>query len=687
MIKVPPLMRHMPWLVALVACLATIVNLNPYPLYLGVSLVFGMSIALMTLFFAGSWWGAVVAIPASLATVYLWGQPYSCLIFLLEALVLTLLINGRHGGPLLQKGHIIIVDFLFWLAIGGPLYYITHRYLIGLDHKDALTIAEKALLNGVINVLLAYIVYSAVALLRNRRRQEGATISIQALSLSTSYSLIAIVSLFITSNLSNNLSFTLAKQLHSDFLREASFITQVLSPKSSASQHSEVINYMKKWGAHFTWQSKEAPNSTFSSEENPRSIVGDDYTDATFATRISADAALLAKDPNTISLLMPNNIAERILLKRYTKGYWQGIVEMDNEIVTMTWSAEPQFKQLGLFYESMLNSLLYTFTAGIVISAISGFALDKEFTSVLRSKRTADPEQRLDEEIFLRLSPIQEVKDLANKVNERTAIIQDDRKKIQELNNIAQQQLSTAGEIQQCFLGSLRTSRERPDVSLFMRPAYNAGGDWYDAFDLDGKTFLVIADVCDKGVGAALFMSVFRSLIRYSAESLCAHESQGTEPLDKVISSVNDYMSTEHGDTSMFATVFLACVNNKSKRLDYILAGHEEPILLRSDGTVYHFEISGPAIGLFPFAHYSMGSTDFDTGSILVGYTDGVIDARDTEDLSYGHQRLMDLILKLKAADPELKACTITDQLVQELDRHMGDADQFDDITIAAAIL
>ena len=687
MIKVPPLMRHMPWLIALAACLATIVNLNPYPLYLGVSLVFGMSIALMTLFFAGSWWGAVVAIPASLATVYLWGQPYSCLIFLLEALVLTLLINGRHGRQLLQKGHIIIVDFLFWLVIGSPLYYVTHRYLIGLDHKDALTIAEKALLNGVVNVLLAYIAYSTFALLRNRRRKERATISIQALSLSTSYSLIAIVSLFIASNLSNNLTFTLADRLHDDFMREASFITEVLGPNSSAREHSEVINYMEQWGAYFTWQSEEAPDSIFSSEKDLTSIVRDDYTDATLTTPISAHAALLAKHPNTIKLLMPNNIAERVLLKRYTMSYWQGLVEMDNEIVTMTWSAEPQFKQLGLFYESMLNSLIYTFTAGIVISAISGFALEKEFTSVLRSKRTADLEQHPDEEIFLRLSPIQEVKDLANRVNERTATIQDDRKKIQELNKIAQQQLSTAGEIQQCFLGSLNTSRERPDVSLFMRPAYNAGGDWYDAFDLDGKTFLVVADVCDKGVGAALFMSVFRSLIRYSAESLCAHESQGTEPLDKVMSSVNDYMSTEHGDTSMFATVFLACVNNKTKRLGYVLAGHEEPILLRSDGTVYHFETSGPAIGLFPFAHYSMGSTDFDTGSILIGYTDGVVDARNTENLSYGHQRLMDLVLKLKAADPELKASTITDQLVQELDRHMGDADQFDDITIAAAIL
>jgi serine phosphatase RsbU (regulator of sigma subunit) len=146
-------------------------------------------------------------------------------------------------------------------------------------------------------------------------------------------------------------------------------------------------------------------------------------------------------------------------------------------------------------------------------------------------------------------------------------------------------------------------------------------------------------------------------------------------------------MSTEHGDASMFATVFIVCINNKSKRLDYVLAGHEEPILLRSNGESYRFEVTGPAIGLFPFANYSISSTYFDTGSILIGYSDGVVDARNTADVSFGHQRLMDLILKLKATQHDLQAKMITAQIVEELDHHIGDADQFDDITIAAAIL
>lgn len=687
MLKVTPLARQMPWLIVLAACLGAIINLHPYELYLGISLIFGMSIALMTLFFAGGWWGVVVAIPASLVTVYLWGQPYSCAIFLLEALALTLCRNSRHGESLLQKGHIIIIDFLFWLFLGAPLYYLTHLRFIGLDHEDAITIAQKAMLNGVVNVLLAFIVYSGVALMQNRRTQGNATISIQALSLSTVYSLVVFIALFTTSHLYNNIISMQASNLHGRFLDQANYIMDVLEPDSSDIERSEIIDYMQRMDSSFQWQSKDLQSSAISSPGINIGLIAESYQDSTDVTPISVRAAQLAQSPNLIKLLMPKKSAEGILLKRYSMSYWLANVHSNGEVVTIMSSAKPEFSELSDFYKSMLNTIIYSLSTGIVLSVVASFALGREFSSVLRAKQKVAEDQRQDEDIFLRLSPIQEIQDLARKVNERTAIIQDDRRKIQELNRIAQQQLSTAGEIQQCFLGSRHTGRDRPDISLFMRPAYNAGGDWYDAFDLDGKTFLVVADVCDKGVGAALFMSVFRSLIRYSAESFCSQETHDTEPLDKVITSVNNYMSIEHGDASMFATVFLACINSESKKLDYVLAGHEEPILLRSNGESYKFKVSGPAIGLFPFANYSIGSTSFDTDSILIGYSDGVVDARNTADVSFGHQRLLDLILKLKANQPNLQAQTITDQLVAELDRHIGNADQFDDITIAAAIL
>lgn len=685
--KVTSLVRHMPWLLILAACLGFIINLHPYELYLGVSLVFGMSIALMMLFFAGGWWGVVVAIPASLATVYLWGQPYSCLIFLLEAIVITMCCNSRYGEPLLRKGYIIIVDFLFWLMVGSPLYYFSHLYFIGLSHDDALSIAEKAMLNGVLNTLIAFSFYSSLSLLRNKRIQGKPTISIQALSLTTIYSLIVSISLFTTSHLYGNLILMQAKDLNGYFLDKADYIMDVLGPNSTYTTNTEITQYMKNLGSTFRWQTTDSPLHNISSEDNSIRVVQQNYNDSTNSTRVSLSASQLAQHPNSIKLFMPKKSKEVMLLKRYAKGYWQASIYRDNEFVTIMRSSEPEFSELSNFYKSMLDSIIYSLSAGIVLSTFASFALGREFLSVLRGNKIVSIDNHNSDNIFLCLSPIEEIQNLAIKVNERTTIIQDAKKEIEALNNIAQQQLSTAGEIQQCFLGSNRISKERPDVSLFMRPAYNAGGDWYDVFDLDCRTFLVVADVCDKGVGAALFMSVFRSLIRFSTESLCSQPSHDNVPLDEVITRVNNYMSVVHSEISMFATVFLACIDNKANRLDYILAGHEEPILLRPNGEVFRFKISGPAIGLFPFANYSIGSTHIDSGSILLSYTDGVVDARNTANEAFSHQRLMDLILNLKATESNLKAQMITDRLVEELDRHIDNGDQFDDITIAAAIL
>ena len=135
----------------------------------------------------------------------------------------------------------------------------------------------------------------------------------------------------------------------------------------------------------------------------------------------------------------------------------------------------------------------------------------------------------------------------------------------------------------------------------------------------------------------------------------------------------------------MFATVFIGCISHPAKLLDYILAGHEEPVFINSNGEQQSLEVSGPAIGLFPQAEYIMRSLYFDEGSILVGYSDGVVDARDPNGNSYGHQRLLDLVKKLQQR--EANAVDLRDEIVLDLDSHMRDAEQFDDITIATVVM
>jgi len=685
-----PLHRATPWLLVLAGCLAAAINLHPIHLYLGVSLILGMSVALATLLFAGGLWGVVIAIPASLATVHLWGQPYSGSIFILEAIVLSLCRSSRYGQLMLQKGYIIIADFVFWIVLGAPLYYYTHVHFMGLEEADALPIAEKAILNGVINILIAYFVFSGLTLLRNRRMKGRATISVQALSLSTLYSLIIFIALLTTTRLNNQLTSIQAAEVANTFTRQSSHVLELLDSSSPSIERANMISLMNSLGTDFIWQTTEGNTASLSSNRYRWEALQKAYSDATESIQISKEAALLAKHPNSISLWEPTETSEKMLLKRHAGSYWVARIHSPDqrESITLVRPSRPEFRVLTTFYRSMLEAMTFVLFIGMVLSIAISFGFAREFNSVLKGSKTKnDTSPTSNNSNTLNLSPVQEIDNLALEVNQRTALIEESKREIEELNNIAQQQLSTAGEIQQCFLAKRKTGDGQPDVSLFMRPAYNAGGDWYDVFDIDGRTFIVVADVCDKGVGAALFMSVFRSLIHYASQSFCSQLEDGVIALDKVISSVNTYMSKEHGESSMFATVFLACIDQESQRLDYVLAGHEEPILLLGTGDLYPFKLCGPAIGLFPFSTYTVNSTFYDQGSILLGYTDGVTDARDAENTSFGHSRLTKLIHRLRQLNHNLTAEDLVNTLVQELDSHMGNAEQFDDITIAAAIL
>jgi len=683
--RLPTRLRHTPLLVLLAMVLATWINFHPYELFLGASLIFGMSLAFATLFLARGWWGMIVAIPACMATVAMWGQPYSALIFILEIVTLSVIRNSSQGSMLMLKGHIIIVDFLFWLTAGGSLYYLSHRFLMGLSPSDALAIAQKAVLNGVVNVLIGYIIYAVIALARNHRSAEKPTISIQALSLAIIYSLTVLVALLTTNRLYVNVVEMQAKALRSSIIEQAQYVMEALGPTTPTEDHQFIQEYMKRRDLVFRWSHNQA--ITQSADTTLFDTIYESYIDSSKKTLISLKLLGLLDSPHLIRLWMPMPSREAMLLKRFEKGYWLAEIQSGDESLSILRSAKEEFYELTDFYTGALQSITYILLIGIGLSFAVSLKLGQEFSAVLGRSRATGQQPESTDDLCLILSPIREIQELVVQVNVKTAIIQESRIQIEELNRIAQQQLSTAGEIQQCFLGSSLHKKDGLDISLFMRPAYNAGGDWYDTFEIDGKTFVVVADVCDKGVGAALFMSVFRSLIRYSAESICREDKNDQEPLDKVLASVNDYMSTEHAETAMFATVFLACIYEESCRIDYILAGHEEPLLMNRNGKPYKFNISGPAIGLFPFAEYKIGSIYYEEGSLLMGYTDGVVDARDHDNHPFGHSRLVAFIQSLRSSQPQASAEAITQALIDELDRHMGGADQFDDITVATVIL
>jgi serine phosphatase RsbU (regulator of sigma subunit) len=246
---------------------------------------------------------------------------------------------------------------------------------------------------------------------------------------------------------------------------------------------------------------------------------------------------------------------------------------------------------------------------------------------------------------------------------------------------ITQKQIDTAKSIQRDFLLTNLPASPSYDVAAFSRPALDIGADWYDMVDIGDYAVLLVADVCDKGVPSALYMSVFRSLIR---SKLLEHKSDleapasAPEAIRAAIEQTNNYMAANQNSSMMFATVFLAAVNKVTGAVDYICAGHESPVLMRGGEVQMLDHVSGPAIGLFEGARYVSSSLQLERGDTLVIYSDGLVDARDPANEGWGHERLLALLASIKPESSDKLLNTV----VCVVDDYMAGSDQFDDLTV-----
>lgn len=229
-------------------------------------------------------------------------------------------------------------------------------------------------------------------------------------------------------------------------------------------------------------------------------------------------------------------------------------------------------------------------------------------------------------------------------------------------------------------------------ISACFHPARQVAGDFYDVFTLPaGHIGLAIGDVCDKGVGAALFMALSRSLLRIFARQCAYH----LEPLPCIsgdmmkntkicqlnalcaIDYVNNYIACEHEHMCMFATVFFGVLDPESGTLAYVNAGHEPPVIVSSNHIKHFLRPTGPAVGIMPDMKFKMGLYQFEPGDILFCFTDGVIDACSPKGELFTKKRLFDLVEHAFPAES-----SIVDRVSSNLFAHIGNAPQMDDITI-----
>jgi sigma-B regulation protein RsbU (phosphoserine phosphatase) len=240
-------------------------------------------------------------------------------------------------------------------------------------------------------------------------------------------------------------------------------------------------------------------------------------------------------------------------------------------------------------------------------------------------------------------------------------------------------------------------------VSCF-RPAREVSGDFYDAFMLPGSLHMgfVLADVCDKGVPAALFMAVIRSLIRSFCEQ---HVSFGTGRPDEAggpgensvahklaslysdlsalnaVVMTNSYIARTHSNLNMFATMFFGVLDPVTGLLTYINGGQEAPAIIGSDGVVKtRLDQTGPAVGMMPDSEFDLRQHQLDSGDTLYAFTDGVPDTRDADAAFFSEKRLFELLQE----EPVESAKALVARIETALRTHIGTAEQFDDITMLA---
>jgi serine phosphatase RsbU (regulator of sigma subunit) len=234
-----------------------------------------------------------------------------------------------------------------------------------------------------------------------------------------------------------------------------------------------------------------------------------------------------------------------------------------------------------------------------------------------------------------------------------------------------EKELDLAREVQQSLLPHAFPQVPGYTFAVRSQPARVVGGDFYDVFWLDdGRFGLVIADVSDKGMPAALFMGLTRSLLLAEAKR---SQSPGA-----VLRSVNRLL-LELGQSKMFVTVFYGIVDASTRRLTYARAGHDWPLLLRQ-GTVHRLGGRGLFLGFWEEAQFALSeeSLQLEPGDRLLLYTDGLTDLIAEN----GRRFSLAQLEQLATAHAHRETAALCQAILADLAQFQGQAEQFDDMTL-----
>ena len=212
---------------------------------------------------------------------------------------------------------------------------------------------------------------------------------------------------------------------------------------------------------------------------------------------------------------------------------------------------------------------------------------------------------------------------------------------------------------------------EELDIFAKNRTAKEVGGDFYDFFRVDADNIaIVIADVSGKGVGAALFMMIAKTIVKNQLQS-------GISPAEAITNANNQLC--ENNTAEMFVTMWAGVYNVKTGNLAYVNAGHNSPAISKG-GKTYEFLTGrhGFVAGGMSGIKYRQNELILEKGDRIFLYTDGVTEATDIDNQLYGDDRLIECLNKTT----DMKAKNVIGAVLEDVDKFTGENEQFDDITM-----
>lgn len=232
--------------------------------------------------------------------------------------------------------------------------------------------------------------------------------------------------------------------------------------------------------------------------------------------------------------------------------------------------------------------------------------------------------------------------------------------------------LEIAREIQTWLVPAQPPQVSGADIAFATRPQNSVAGDYYDAFfpgEKREKLMVVIADVAGKSVPAALLMATLQASLR----TIAGEETR----LGDLVLRLNRYACAHSLDGRRFTTALIAEYDVATRRITYVNAGHNPPILRRTNGTMEKLEVGGLPLGIEPTAAFDSATIQLEPGDALILYTDGVVEAFNEAGEEFGNNRWLAAVRQL----PQVSAQETLRLLMHNVDSFVGATRQSDDIT------